>query len=187
MVSKVLLMFREHRAVLRITRARSSKIGDYRPPRNRLPHRISVNHNLNPHEFLLTLIHELAHMECWLRYGKHAKPHGSEWNMIFKKLLNEFDKPGLFPENIRQAIAQFSQHGLSFQQGNEALKRALRSFDSISDLPTVEEIDNSEIFTYHNRRYRKIHKVRKRIKCMCLNDNKLYTFGPFTRVIPDKK
>jgi SprT protein len=45
--------------------ARSSKLGDYRPPQRGLPHRISVNHNLNQHEFLITLIHEMAHLLCW--------------------------------------------------------------------------------------------------------------------------
>lgn len=184
-VDKILVLLNKHRVVLRISRARSSKLGDYRPPRNGLPHRISVNHNLNPHEFLITLIHELAHLECWLEFGKHAKPHGREWNLLFKKLLNDFNEPDLFPENIRQAIALYTHPGTSLHQGNDVLKRALKLFDPIADLLTVEAIANGEIFIFRKRRYRKIQLVRKRIKCMCLNDNRLYSFVPFTQVLPD--
>ena len=52
-----------------ITNPRSTKFGDYRPPqRGSNYHRISVNGDLNPFQFLVTLLHEIAHLIAWERH-----------------------------------------------------------------------------------------------------------------------
>lgn len=183
-VDKILLILTENKAILRISKTRASKLGDYRPPANGQPHRISVNHDLNPYEFLITLIHEIAHMKCWQQYGKKAKPHGQEWNMLFKKLLNDFNKPGLFPENISEAINFYTRPDTTLQQGQDALKNALKSFEPDTDQLTVEGIPNGETFVYRNQVFEKIEKARKRIKCRRLKDNRLYAFDPLVGVLP---
>ena len=45
---------------LTITRERRSVLGDYRHATHYKNHRISINGNLNPYSFLITLIHEMA-------------------------------------------------------------------------------------------------------------------------------
>src|ERR1017187_1881109 len=64
-IEYVLNWFLEHKVRLRISLNRSSKSGDYRPAHQNLPPRISVNNNLNPYDFLITLVHEMAHHEVW--------------------------------------------------------------------------------------------------------------------------
>ena len=39
-------------------------------------HRISVNGNLNKYSFLITLIHELAHLLTFTQYKNRVDPHG---------------------------------------------------------------------------------------------------------------
>lgn len=176
---------RQHHAVLRITRARQSKLGDYRPPQRGMPHRISVNHNLNPHEFLITLIHEMAHLICWEKYGRRAKPHGQEWKLVYKELLPQICNPAVFPEDIQQALSHFFQPQTSYRKGNEVLKQVLRKYDPATGLIAIEEISDGNRFFYHRRAFRKMHKVRKRIHCLCLNNNRLYSFSPLAQVLPD--
>ena len=58
--------------------ARKTRHGDYKlMPDGR--HQITINNNLNPYRFLLTLVHEIAHFDAFLNYGRTIKPHGKEW------------------------------------------------------------------------------------------------------------
>lgn len=47
---------------LKITRSRKTKLGDYRFLSVQKKHVITVNHDLNPFQFLITYIHEVAHL-----------------------------------------------------------------------------------------------------------------------------
>ena len=53
---------------IKVSRPRQSKLGDYAPATRDDPiHRISVNGNLNPYSFLVTLVHEFAHFTAYQR------------------------------------------------------------------------------------------------------------------------
>jgi SprT protein len=182
-IGKVYDWLVKNQASLRITSARSSKLGDFRPAQGRLPHRITVNHNLNKYDFLITLIHEMAHLLCWKKYGKGVKPHGMEWKNIYQNLIYEMCEPGIFPQEIRQALAIYFLPETSYRNGNDALARALRNYDPQSLHTAVEDVPDGETFVYKQSGFRKIHKVRKRYKCICLNDNRMYSFSPLTQVL----
>src|SRR5690554_6336368 len=63
----------------KITGSRKSKFGDYRPPFGGKGHRISVNHDLNPYAFLITTVHEFAHLHTWHEHKNKVQPHGPNW------------------------------------------------------------------------------------------------------------
>ena len=58
----VLYYLQHYKVHLTITRKRESVLGDYRHAHAGQTHRISVNGNLNSYSFLITLLHELAHL-----------------------------------------------------------------------------------------------------------------------------
>jgi len=66
-IDKVLNRIIEKKVHLKITRGRRTKLGDYRPPVRHSNHRISINHDLNPYAFLITFIHEFAHLLVTLK------------------------------------------------------------------------------------------------------------------------
>src|SRR6478735_9687490 len=77
--------FQTHTIHLNVTHDRKSVLGDYRHPVPDVPyHRISINATLNPYSFLITLLHELAHLTTTVAYGLKASPHGSEWKSEFR-------------------------------------------------------------------------------------------------------
>ena len=82
---------------LRITKSRSSKLGDYRPPVLKKYHRISVNHDLNQFHFLITLVHEYAHLKNWEQHQRNVKPHGPEWQKAFREYMQPFLQMDIFP------------------------------------------------------------------------------------------
>lgn len=58
----VLAYLQHHHVHLTVARERKSILGDYRHRTPGKNHRISVNGNLNKYAFLITLLHELAHL-----------------------------------------------------------------------------------------------------------------------------
>ncbi|MCK5366987.1 MAG: SprT-like domain-containing protein, partial [Cyclobacteriaceae bacterium] len=71
----------------KVTRKRNSKLGDYRFDQRNGSHSISVNFDLNQYSFLITYIHELAHLLTTERFGRKSQPHGKEWKSNFRELM----------------------------------------------------------------------------------------------------
>ena len=108
---KLAPFFTEYNIHLSITHDRVSVLGDYRSPSKGYPaHRISVNGSLNPYSFLITLLHELAHMLAFVQYKRTIQPHGAEWKFIFGKLLGKYMGRGVFPENVEEALLNYQQN-----------------------------------------------------------------------------
>src|SRR5215217_9204116 len=75
---------------LTVARERKSILGDYRHRTHRKNHRISVNGNLNKYAFLITLLHELAHLLTFEQWANRVQAHGAEWKATFGRLLAQF-------------------------------------------------------------------------------------------------
>jgi len=171
---------------LTITRERKSVLGDYRHATRDQNHRISVNGNLNPWSFLITLIHELAHLVTFMEYGNRVQSHGKEWKAIYRKMLEEFIKLSIFPPDILAALKK-NLHDLPASScADEGLMRVLRGYDEkAGDLLLVEQIPEGACFSLEdNRVFRKGKKLRKRFQCMELATGKLYLFSPIYEVRP---
>src|ERR1700759_1535347 len=96
---------------LTITRERKSVLGDYRHATRGTNHRISVNGNLNAYSFLITLIHELAHLVTFMEFGNRVQSHGKEWKGVYRRMLEEFIGLSVFPTDILAALKK-SLHNL---------------------------------------------------------------------------
>lgn len=171
---------------LTITRERKSVLGDYRHATRDQNHRISVNGNLNSWSFLITLIHELAHLVTFMEYGNRVQSHGKEWKAVYRKMLEEFIKLSIFPSDILAALKK-NLHDLPASScADEGLMRVLRGYDEkAGDLLLVEQIPEGACFSLEdNRVFRKGKKLRKRYQCMELATGKLYLFSPIYEVRP---
>lgn len=110
-VEEVYCYLNTHAVHLHITRERSTKLGDYhRPYSSHNYHAISINGNLNPYMFLMVLLHEMAHLDTFLHFGRSVRPHGHEWQQCFAHLLMLYNKEGNFPENVRTMLLHYTAH-----------------------------------------------------------------------------
>ena len=122
-----------YKVQLTITRERQSVLGDYR---NSLPgknHRISVNGNLNPYSFLITLLHELAHLFTYERFGHRVQAHGAEWKNEFSKVLVQFLAKKIFPPDIQQTLLKSLHNPAASSCADTALLRVLHQYDKKKD------------------------------------------------------
>ncbi len=184
----LILQYLNHYQVhLTITKERKSVLGDYRHATMQQNHRISVNGNLNSYSFLITLIHELAHLVTFMEYGNGVQSHGKEWKRVYRKILEEFIRLAVFPPDILAALKK-NLHDLPASScADEDLMRVLRRYDEKSeDLLLVEQIPEGGYFSLEdNRVFRKGKKLRKRYQCVEVATGKLYLFSPIYEVKPE--
>ena len=171
---------------LTITKERKSVLGDYRHATRDQNHRISVNGSLNKYSFLITLIHELAHLVTFMEFGNGVQSHGKEWKKVYRKMLEDFLRLSIFPGDILSALKK-NLHDLPASScADEGLMRVLKKYDkNPKNLMLVEQLAEGDSFsTDDGRVFRKGKKLRKRFQCLELSTGKLYLFSPIYEVKP---
>ncbi|MVN92505.1 SprT-like domain-containing protein [Mucilaginibacter aquatilis] len=168
----------------KISRNRNSKFGDYRPPFQGKGHRISVNHNLNPYAFLVTTVHEFAHLHTWNQHKNLIKPHGNEWKANFKKMMQPFFEQQVFPPDVTFAITAYLNNPAASSCSDLNLYRTLRKYDNnATAVTTVEKIPLKAVFKIKDGRiFRKEEQLRKRFRCTEISTKRIYLFSPVAEV-----
>jgi len=181
----VLSYLRQYKVHLTVARERKSILGDYRHRTPRDNHRISVNGNLNSYSFLITLLHELAHLLTFEQFGNKVLAHGREWKAIYAKMLAQFLQHKIFPADIESELLQSLQNPAASTCAEDGLLRVLRKYDAEeSDRSLVEEIALNGSFRLNDGRvFKKGEKLRKRYKCTEVRTGKVYLFSPVYEVV----
>jgi hypothetical protein len=169
---------------LTITRERRSVLGDYRHAGWGGNHRISINGNLNPYEFLITLLHELAHLLVFEQF-RNRVAHGMEWKKCYSSLLVDFVQHNTFPSDIEKALRKSILNPAATANGETDLLLVLRKYDIHKKegyLP-VAEVPEGALFRMDDGRiFRKGAKRRKRYECVEVKTGHRYTFSPVSEV-----
>jgi SprT protein len=175
----VLAYLQHFKVHLTVARERKSILGDYRHRTHHQNHRISVNGNLNPYAFLVTLLHELAHLLAFENYGNRIAAHGKEWKHVFGKLLAQFIEHDVFPADIKKALLQSLHDPAASSCSDEILLRVLKNYDEKKDHQVfVETLPEGTLFKTHDGRvFRKGEKLRKRFRCEEVKTRRIYLFS----------
>ena len=154
---------------LRITKDRASKYGDYRPARDKNGHIITVNHNLNRYSFLITFIHEVAHLICEKKYSRFAAPHGREWKREYSLLLKYFLSRNIFPSDIEKALEAYAGDPAASSCSDEHLLRVLKAYNANENNSVIflEQLPYGSVFRLNSGKkiFVKGAKMRKRFQC----------------------
>ncbi len=169
----------------KISKNRATKLGDYRHPFKGIGHKISVNNNLNPYAFLVTTVHEFAHLLTWNDHKNKVKPHGSEWKVNFKRMMSPFLEQQVFPEDVHQAILSYLTNPSASSCTDLKLSRTLKKYDESYLHSRLEELPEHAVFSIKDgRRFKKGPRLRKRYRCTCLDNGHVYLFNPLAEVVP---
>ncbi|NER15007.1 sprT domain-containing protein [Leptobacterium flavescens] len=175
-------LIKTNRVHLKIVDDRVTRHGDYR----RMPdgmHQITVNASLNKYKFLITLVHEIAHLVAFERYGRHIKPHGSEWKMTFQLLMLPFINPEIFPSDLLPLVASHFRNPKASSDTDAVLALALKQYDPENDKNYIFEIPPGSLFRLYNGKIFKMGNKRvKRYECMEVSTGKIYLFNPNAEV-----
>lgn len=175
----------KHNIHLHISHDRKTKYGDYRHPYNGEGHKISVNHNMNPYAFLLTFIHEVAHLITWVKYKNSVSPHGHEWKSSFRELLVPVLKQSIFPDDVTIALNNYIRDPAASSCSDMNLQKVLKRYDKHATL-ILEEIPGNSLFALKSnpeKIFSKGELQRKRYKCKEVNSRRLYLVSAIAEVI----
>ena len=175
-------MIEEHRIHLKIVNERVTRHGDYR----RMPsgvHQITVNSNLNKFRFLITLVHEIAHLVAFERFGRSIKPHGREWKFTFQQLMLPFIRPQIFPDNLLPHIAKHFRNPKASSDTDAHLAVELKKYDAENDKTYIFELPAGGLFKIYNGKvFKKGERLRKRYECKEVSSGRIYLFQPNAQV-----
>lgn len=181
-VPLVIYLIKEYKINLKIVNKRQTKHGDFRTFANGRT-QITVNNNLNKHQFLLTLIHEISHHVTHKKYGK-VQPHGKEWKAVFKHLMIPFLQPEIYPKAILPFLANYLKNPKASTDSDAKLSIALRGFKASEGKCFVFEVKIGDVFRFKNKLYKRGNKRRTRYECLQLENKKTYLFNQNAEVEP---
>ncbi|WP_229248131.1 hypothetical protein [Dyadobacter sandarakinus] len=164
-----------------LSRPRRTRLGDF-TVKPGVPPRITVNANLNPYNFLITYLHEIAHCVVHYQYRGRGKkrpaPHGKEWKQAFSALLQPVMNESIFPEDILHALVRYSQNPGATTGGDPALIQAIRKYDVQSLTPgkvALVQLNEGTNFVFQNRQFIRGSVRRTRVLCTDKISRRLYT------------
>tara|TARA_B100001057_G_scaffold113900_1_gene112221 strand:- start:2443 stop:3048 length:606 start_codon:yes stop_codon:yes gene_type:complete len=166
-----------------VTRKRITKHGDFRA----LPkgmHQITVNEMPNPFRFLITTVHEIAHLVTYKDFGLGVKPHGKEWKHTYRKIMLPFLTAEIFPEELLKVLQLHFRNPKASSDTDYQLALVLNKFDPENEKNYIFELEKGTVFEIHNgRRFIRGERRTKRYECKELQGRRLYLFSPHAQVI----
>ena len=173
---------------LRIVPRRATKVGDHRPPTPAVPwHRITLNDDLNPQAFCVTLLHEFAHLATHVEHAGHRRrlrPHGREWQQQFAALLRPVIDKSLLPEDVVAALNRAALRPRAATCSDRQLLLVLSRYDAGGErLCRVEELSPGMLFeTESGRRFVLGTRLRSRYRCLEVTTGAEYRVHGLARV-----
>lgn len=175
-------LIKKNNVYLKIVNERVTRHGDYR----KMPdgqHQITVNANLNKYRFLITLIHEVAHLVAFTNYGRNIKPHGLEWKRSFQFLMLPFLRPEVFPNTLLPLLAIHFKNPRASSDTDAKLSLALKQYDAPNDKNFIFEIPQGGLFRLYNGKiFKRGNKRVKRYECLEVRTGRIYLFNPNAEV-----
>lgn len=167
---------------LKIVNERVTRHGDYRKLTDG-QHQITVNANLNVYRFFITLIHEIAHLVAFQKYGRNIKPHGKEWKHSFQVLMLPFIRPQVFPKELLPLLALHFKNPKATSDTDARLAIALKQYDPPNDKNYIFEIPAGGLFRLYNGKvFKRGNKRVKRYECLEVATGRMYLFNPNAEV-----
>lgn len=164
-----------------LSRPRRTRLGDFTIKPGFIP-RITVNVNLNPYNFLITYLHEVAHYLVHKKYSgslkKRPAPHGNEWKKAFHDLLVPVMNEEVFPYDILLPLKNYALNPKASTGADQLLYNSLKKYDdpsaSLNKTALIHLTEGAD-FVFHNRVFVRGSVRRTRVLCTDKVSQRRYT------------
>ncbi|MFC3416946.1 SprT-like domain-containing protein [Algoriphagus hitonicola] len=170
-----------------VTPTRKTKLGDFRWRRDSSRQTITINGTLNPYQFLITYIHEVAHLHTYLHYGVETAPHGKEWKITFQKLMSPLLKVEIFPKDILIPLSRHMRNPKASSAGDLFLNKELSKYDlnhHVSEEVFLADLKPGLQFELQGRKFKKKETRRTRVLCEEIPSGKKFLISQLAKIKP---
>jgi SprT protein len=170
----------------RVTPCRYSKYGDYQAAHRGSSHKITVNEDLNKYAFLITFIHEVAHLTTWKKFRNIKLPHGIQWKREFSRLMQFYLKNQVFPKEVVEALNRYLMNPAATCCCDIQLQKALHHYDKRKrGWKLLEDIEYNIPFVIGSGRiFIKRRQLIKNFECTEMHKRHIYLINPLMQVRP---
>jgi len=161
---------------------RKTKLGDYKYDSGTGLHRISLNNDLDKYTFLITLLHELAHYDVSISKTANVSPHGVHWKAAFKALMAPVLHNEVFPLVILAPLKKYMQNPKASVGADVVLWSKLNQHNGMLFDQSLVHLPDGSLFSFKNRRYKKIMLRRTRVLCQDVATKKKYLINGIAQV-----
>lgn len=172
----------------KVQKPRSSKLGDFRYRKDRKIQTITINSDLNRFQFLLTFIHEVAHLHTFEKFGNSLSPHGNEWKKEFQNLMWPILNDSVFPKDILIPLRHHMQSPAASSSRDLFLMKEMSKYDSpndfVSDHVFLSDLLPGKEFFLSGRKFKKGETKRTRVLCEEVNSGRKYLVSRLAKVKP---
>jgi hypothetical protein len=167
-------LFEQYQFRFTLRKNRVTKVGDFTYRTGHVP-RITVNNDLHPYLFLITYIHEVAHLAVHMKHGNRVDAHGTEWKSNFQELLDPVLREDIFPATLLKALKKHMVNPKASSFSDPALTQVLRQYDPKAIRQTIlSEIPQGSIFSLNGRWFTKGPLRRTRFECKEMKSKRTY-------------
>lgn len=168
----------------RLSRPRKTRLGDFRTLPDRSAH-ITVNVDLNPYAFLITLVHEIAHCAVYHTYKRPradspGKPHGRAWQVTFQRLMAPLLTETVFPADVLVPLRIYMTRPAATTSAQPALMQALRRYSVAADQampsgrPLLRQLAEGQTFRFGKKTWVRGKLRRTRVVCKEVQSGRSY-------------
>lgn len=177
-------LWTEHSFSFKVTRDRKTKLGDFRYTRSDRKYAVTVNRGLNNYAFLITYLHEVAHVITYRQFKNKCKPHGPEWQQNFRQIATPLLNSIVFPVSILRPLQDYLKKPAASTSGCASLTMALRLYNKEEEgVQMLAEIGSGCKFVFKDRTFMKVGKRRTRALCKDLGNGRDYLIPEVAQVI----
>ena len=165
---------------------RNTKLGDFRYRKDRPLQTITLNVDLNPYQFLLTLIHEVAHLRAFAQYGTSHLPHGPQWKTLFKALLDPLLHETIFPRDLLVPLKLHMRNPAASSARDLFLMKEMSKYDVVQEenlFLFLSDLGPGTNFQLAGRKFKKGETRRTRILCEEIDTGKKFLVSRLAKVI----
>lgn len=172
----------------KVQRPRTTKLGDFRYRKDRKIQTITINSDLNPYQFLLTFLHEVAHLHAFQKFGTSHAPHGTEWKKEFQNLISPLLNDAVFPKDILIPLRTHMLNPSASSSRDLFLMKEMSKYDLVHTSEN-EDIFLSDLmpgkqFLLSGRKFKKGETRRTRVLCEEVDSGKKYLVSRLAKVKP---
>lgn len=171
-----------HKVEFNLSKPRKTKLGDYRAIPNKNLFIVTVNNNLNPVQFLITVLHELAHHVTWVKHKRNVKPHGMEWKQEYQRLFMPVLTNEHIDEQLKRVLARHLKNPKASSYSDVHLNEFLNSNFNESKNRVIDA-PMGKPFILGEKTFVKEKKLRTRFLCTDLGNNKKYLIHGHTELL----